>query len=616
MPAAVNLWIWICAYLNCVGWLLSALDELNAAGYAVALLAGVAALWIWWKKTSRTFLPPVRWFKLRRRFRRPFPLAFLILAAMAFLGGALYPPGNYDALAYRLPRVLHWLADNHWHWIHTIFQRVNTRGCGIEWVSAPVIALLKTDRPLFLLNLISFLFLPGLIFSVFTRLGVRRRVAWHWMWLVPTGYGFLLQAGSVGNDLFAAPFALAAVDFALRAGKTKMARDFFASILAAALMTGAKSSGLPLLLPWALAILPSARLAWRWPVRTGAVGVIALAASILPISLLNAHYCGDWTGLAADRPGMVPAPLLKTGVNFGQIVVQNLVPPVFPLANQWNRLMDEKLPPGLLARIDRTMEGPLCRLHVEQMQIEENGGLGFGVSILLLVSVAAASLSRPKPNAGGSRWLACVRWSSFISLLAMMAESNLYPIARVLTPFYALLLAPLLACAGQERLLKLSWWRGAAFGVFLVAAGTLIVSPARPLFPVMTILKNAPRVPGRIREVYSVYHARPDAFAPVRDALPPGLKILGLTTSDDPETSLWWPFGSRRVEHVCPQDTAADLKARGIEYVLVRSEMFGESFPGSLDDWLKKMDAQIIRKFSLNLRAAEGPMDWYLVRLN
>ena len=445
MPATVNLWIWICAYLNCIGWLLSALGELNAMGYALAFLAGVAALWFWRKRAFGSFPPQVRWIKLRRRFKRPFPLAFLILAAMALLGGTLYPPSNYDALAYRLPRVLHWLAENHWHWIHTIFQRVNTRGCGIEWVSAPVIALLKTDRPLFLINIISFLLLPGLIFSVFTRLGVRRRVAWHWMWLVPTGYGFLLQAGSVGNDLFPAPFALAAVDFALRARTTKAARDFFASILAAALMTGAKSSGLPLLLPWALAILPSARLALRWPVRTGAVGVIALAVSILPISLLNAHYCGDWTGMAADRPGMVKAPFFKTGVNLGQIVVQNFVPPVFPLANQWNRLMDEKLPSGVLVRMDQTMEAALCRFHVEQMQVEENAGLGFGVSILLLVSVAAALILRPKAIAGGSRWLACVRWSPFISLLAVMAESNLYPIARVLTPFYALLLAPLLA---------------------------------------------------------------------------------------------------------------------------------------------------------------------------
>ena len=32
------------------------------------------------------------------------------------------------------------------------------------------------------------------------------------MWLVPTGYCYLLQVGSIGNDLFSAVLALAAVD--------------------------------------------------------------------------------------------------------------------------------------------------------------------------------------------------------------------------------------------------------------------------------------------------------------------------------------------------------------------------------------------------------------------
>ena len=126
MPA-IAIWVWFCAFLNCAGWALSALHELNAGGYAVALLVWFAVWIIWRKKTSTRLLPQIRWQKIRRRFRRPFPLAFLVLAAMALLGGVLYPPGNYDALAYRLPRVLHWLATGHWHWIHTVFERVNTR---------------------------------------------------------------------------------------------------------------------------------------------------------------------------------------------------------------------------------------------------------------------------------------------------------------------------------------------------------------------------------------------------------------------------------------------------------------------------------------------------------
>jgi hypothetical protein len=619
---AIILWIWFCAYLNCAGWTLSALHELNAAGYSVALLIGFIALFVWRKKNSAQIFPKVSRAKIFHRFRKPFPLAFLILASMAFLGGAIHAPNNYDALAYRITRVLHWLAENHWHWIHTIFQRVNTRGCGIEWVSAPFIALLKTDRLLFLINIVSFLLLPGLIFSVFTRLGVRRRVAWHWMWIVPTGYGFLLQAGSVGNDLFPAPFALAAVDFALRAKISRSPRDFFTSILAAALMTGAKATGLPLLLPWAVAILPSLKLILRWPVRTMAVCIIAFAASFLPNAILDEHYCGDWTGMAADRPGMVKSPAFKTSVNSGLAVIENLVPPVFPVAGKWNRMMDQLLSPEMQARLSRIMESPQCRFHLEQMQIEEIGGLGFGVSFLLLASVAAASFARRAHSVCGSPWLACVRWSPVISLLALLSQSNLYEIARVLTPYYALLLPPLLACAGHNRLVKFFWWRATAFAVFFIAAGILIISPARPLFPAGIFLEKihaaAAQHPSlaRAETVYSVYAARNDAFAPAKEILPPGVKILGLITYDDPETSLWRPFGSREIKHVSPADTASDLKARGIEFVLVKGDAFGKWFNGSLDDWLKKMDAQVIQKIALRLRAGTPASDWYLVKLD
>src|SRR6266480_5288150 len=164
MLNAVLLWIWSCAYFNCVGWTLSALHQLNAAGYTAALVLWFIALLIWWKKTSDKSWSLRCWQKPRRRFARPLPLMFLILAAMAFVGGAIYAPSNYDALAYRIPRVLHWLAAGQWHWIHTTFPRLNNRSCGIEWVSAPFIALFKTERFLFVINFCSLLRLPGLIF--------------------------------------------------------------------------------------------------------------------------------------------------------------------------------------------------------------------------------------------------------------------------------------------------------------------------------------------------------------------------------------------------------------------------------------------------------------------
>jgi hypothetical protein len=624
MPTAILIWVWICAYLNCVGWTLSALHQLNAVGYMVALLIGFVAFGAWWKQTSGRIIPRISWRKLKRRFRRPFPLAFLILAAMAFLSGALYAPTNYDALAYRIPRVLHWLAAGQWHWIHTIFPRINTRSCGIEWVSAPVIALLGTERWLFLINFISFLLLPGLVFSVFTQLGVRRRVAWPWMWIVPTGYGYLLQAGSIGNDLFGATFALVAVDFALRANRSRLPRDFFTSLLAAALMTSAKTNNLPLLLPWAVAILPALGWMRRRTLMVLAVGAWALLASVLPTLVLNFKYCGDWSGLVLETSGLKKDPVFMAGANTVLLAMENFVPPVFPLAGRWNQFADRAMPAGLGERLRQTIPWPE---QLPEMQIEENAGLGFGVCVLLLASMVAAMFTGrnhpgdPGPGDRGGRWQTCVRLAPIVSLVALLTQSHMGDSSRLVIAYYAFLLPPVLVCAGHEWVVTRRWWRISAFAVFIMAAGLLVVSPPRPLFPALTLAeKLSARQPdsrglARLREVYSVYRGRNDGFAPARALLPPNLKVLGMVTFDDPETSLWRPFGSRRIEQICPGDTAVELKQRGIEYILVKEEVLEQFFKCPLNDWLKRMNAQVIQTMPLNLRASRGALDWYLVKL-
>jgi hypothetical protein len=259
----VRLWIALSVLASAAGWILSALGGLNGTGYAVTGALGLAAAWwlrpVWLADTRR---PSFR--RLRRRFTHPLPLAFAGLAVLVFLGGALYAPANYDGLTYRVPRVLHWLAAGHWHWIHTVNYRMNDRNCGFEWLMTPLLAATHSDRALFLINFLPFLLLPGLTFSVFTRLGVRPRVAWYWMWLLPTGYSFLLQAASLANDAFASVYALAALDFALRAAASRRLADVHFSLLSAALLTGAKSGNLPLLLPWAIAFLPLTRQLLPW----------------------------------------------------------------------------------------------------------------------------------------------------------------------------------------------------------------------------------------------------------------------------------------------------------------------------------------------------------------
>src|SRR5581483_1554309 len=340
-PFGITLWLLISALMSSGGWILSALHQLNVRGYAIYLLFAAGAL-MWWEKSRgfADFRAP-RPGRLARRFKRPLPFGYLLLAILALAGGLLYPPTNYDALAYRIPRVLHWLAAGQWHWVHTDFYRLNDRACGAEWLTAPLIAFTGSARWIFFPNIISFLLLPGLLYSVFTRFGIRRKVAWHWMWILATGYGFVTQAGSVANDLLGVVYVLAAFDFALRLRQSKRWEDFGLFLIASALMTGSKASNFPLLLPLFLIVIASWRLLTAKPAKSLAVLALAALASYLPTAIMNLKYCHDWTGMRLEGPMASPATQLVA--NTGIWLTQNFAPPIFPLAGWWNHSLADAL---------------------------------------------------------------------------------------------------------------------------------------------------------------------------------------------------------------------------------------------------------------------------------
>lgn len=585
---------------------------------------------VWWKSRH----PDGRWgwgiHKLRHRFKRSFPLAFLILAVLAFAGGVIYAPSNYDGLAYRTPRVLHWLAEGRWHWIHTNYQAQNVRAVGYEWVTAPLILFTRSYRLLFLIEMVSFLLLPGLVFSVFTRLGVRPRVAWHWMWLLPTGYGFLLQAGSIGNDLFGAALALAALDLALRARDSKNCAEAWLSILAASLLSGGKMSNAPLLLPWLTAFLPSIPLLKKRLTTTLAVCAVGAICSFLPMAVVNYEHGGDWTGLRAE--GLSTVVELSTlrafaahlAFNPVMLALDNFVPPVFPFAGEWNRAVIKLVPKKFMDLLEQHFWGDQAHMTLGELQIEETAGLGFGLSVLLVLSLLAAR-KHAKSKAGDliSPTKRTISWalliSVFLSLVAYMAKC-FGAEARLMLPYYGFIIPLLLNGESQARIIKATWWKACAMAVFLLAGVPLILTPARPLWPAQRILSwfgpGANPFVTRARAVYSVYAERPDGFAPVRRILPPNLSVLGLISCDDPETSLWCPFGARQIEHVLPTDSLADFRRQGISYVLIGSDGYKFFFSEPLEKWMAQHNAELIETVSLRLRVSKDhPMDWFLVKI-
>jgi hypothetical protein len=629
----MEMWLLASALLIAGGWLLSALHGLNAGGYLGLLLCVGIVLRLWLKKRAGE-LPSRLSFNRRRRFRarfrRPLPLAFLLLAALAILGGLLYAPNNYDGLTYRLPRMLNWAADGHWSWIHSINPRLNDRGSGCEWLTMPLLILTGSDRAFFLPNVLSFLLLPGLTFSLLTRLGLASRVAWHWMWLLPSGYCFVLQAGGSSNDLPAVPYALAAVVFALKARQSRRPADAWLSVLAAGLMTAVKASNLTLLLPWIFALAPCWKLLRKTPMASTGVFLLGAAASFLPNALLNARYCGDWSGavLEPGLSGASPSVALAGGVLL--LFIQNIVPPVFPWAGWCGEHWPSLLPGTFRAALDNTFEHGWQKLS--ELPIEDRATLGFGVAVLLGLSLGWIARqrrqqeppvvwwSKPGHYAGaGSFILACLPW---ISVLGLMAKISIAPPGRILTPVYILLTPLLLWHPLHRRLVGRRWWRPAGLAVMALSALVVILNPARPLWPTQTILRHAgDGAPGhpwlqRAARVYAVYGRRADALAPIRDLIPAGVSRVGLVTNgDEPEGSLWRPFGSRRVVHVLPADTAEDLRRQSLEYVIVSENGLRDRFKMNLPAWLRKLNAEVVYETSLSILASWPASAWYLVRL-
>jgi hypothetical protein len=640
-PFAVTLWLLFCAFCNCAGWLLSAFGELSARGYLV--LFGVTAVCAAAVPYTRSLAVQRlrrglgRGRPLRRRFSRIFPFAFLLVSSLAILGGILHAPTNSDALTQRIPRVLNWLSEGHWHWIANTPSSFNTRASGFEWLMAPMLAVLKTDRLVFLFNVYSFLLLPGLIFSVFTRLGVSKRVAWSWMWLLPTGYCFILQAGSIGNDAIGAVFALAAVDFALRAKASGRCSDLWLSGLAAALLTASKTSNLTLLLPWLLAAWPSLSLLRLRPL--GTVGIVLLAAgsSFLPTALLNFHHVRDWSGASYELPPQVAqvSPLVAISGNALNLVVQNLVPPVFPAAAWWNDHAYKAIPTGLLSRMERSFEPSGARLHVHELQLESEAALGFGVAILLLASWVGVRLARHRTNSlladTAGKWghTILVRLSPWVSLLVYMAKASLSASGRILAPYYCLLIPSLLMGPKQERIVRQSWWQKSGVAVFCLAGALVVLNPGRPLWPAETALAwmhgKLPEntIVARARMLYSSYGVRWDALGPARSLIPPQEKSIGflsLLTSTTLETSLWRPFGQHRVRWVRPDDSLEAIRRQEIRFVVIGADSLetpvrNKPFRDWLNEWAVSRRGAIIGSFLAPNVATKPPCPWYVVEM-
>jgi hypothetical protein len=607
-------WILVSTWASLVGWSLSLGGHFNQTSYASSLVFLAFALALLCGKTkslrSKAFFYPICY--LKRLRENPFkpsswlPLLFIFVVFLTLAGGILYPPSNYDALSYRLPRILHWLDAGHWRWIDTPNNRQNYSAPGFEWLMVPLLVFFKTDRLFFFINWISFLLLPSLVFRTFRLAGIPSNSCWCWMWLLPLGYGYVLQAGGMGNDAFATVYALASVSFVLSADRNEKFSDFGWAILAVALLTGTKGSNLPLALPWFASMLLRYQV-WisRIPKLLPSIAM-ALMISFIPTAVLNHKYTGSWSGDPSNQGKMnLSNPSAGFAGNSLMLAYSAAQPPLLPASSRVNDVFAHLFPSEfkvwLLERF------PRFELKMGEIPTEESAGLGLGVIACFVLCIFKGRRS-PIP-------LLILRiqpWfflgiAGLISLLFFMAKMGSESTARLLLPYYPFIfLLPLgFWRLPSETLRKLDPILAFLSSTALVG---LILSPARPLFPVqklLTSIGDSPRF-ARVSAVYQAYLQRGTCWDPILNILPPNIKTLGFFShGDDLEAPLWRPFGLRKIVSTGEKD----IRASGISHAdawLARRPIaeFLKSNPEWQIHW-KEIGAQ-----SITQKASVGGEEW------
>ncbi len=631
MPFCLEIWLLYAATCSAAGWFLSYFRILNPPAYLALHALFITSIWFFYRTPLQKFFHlgtlhkiKARFFPARRSYenslslRRLLPASFFLVAFLALLAGSIYSPNNFDALTYRLPRVLYWLQDNGWSWLHTINVRLNNRATGFEWLIAPQLSLLHTDRLLFLLNYFSFLLLPGLLFCLLRECRAQARTAWLWMWLFPTGYGYLLQSSSICNDAFATVYALSATTLGLRFSHHRKTRDLLFCLLSCALLTGAKASNLPLLLPVFLLLIfswKSVLHAWRSIL---AITPPLVFASLIPVAYLNWKNCGDWTGTRLETSRFVSTAWIGIVGNFGQTLAQNFSPPVLPNARALDSALQSLLPSFIREPLRLDFEGGFT-FGLGELPTEASG-LGFGVSLCLLVALIMSLNQWPL------FWRTCnlpIRFfliTGPLSLIWFFTKTAIAGISRVVLPYFPIALAFILAASNWPRLHRSRFFRLTVLLNLFLAILTIVIDPSRPLWPAQTVLSHSTSSPlieklrNRALSVYANYGSRSDVFASLRQLLPPNVSEIGFFNGgDDPISSLWKPYGSLIVREVTPKDNLASLQARGLHYIFAGERGLRENLPQTIEQWTTNLHASVVATTILYPAVSRGAEVWVLI---
>jgi hypothetical protein len=346
--------------------------------------------------------------------------------------------------------------------------------------------------------------------------------------------------------------------------------------------------------------------------------------SHLPTAVLNQHFNGDWNGYGPHTNALrIHSPVASMVASTLRLSAQTLQPPLLPRAHAFDGRLVAMLPYQVRSLLQ--LDFPQFELQLGELPQEEVSGLGLGVCLLLMASLLGRFFWRerrlPQDNSGQARTATLVMASSWVAFLLYRSPVGCEPTARLLAPYFSLLLPSFLGQPGNERLIRKPWWQWAALVSVASTAFVVILTPSRPLWPASTALaKLRSRWPesgqlARVQEVYSVYRERNDLLGPLRNCLPLGAMKVGIVASeDDSEYALWRPFGLRTVTELGGTRPWKE-ETSGLIWVVGKTSLLNPRYGSSLEQIRLSCGAQIVATKLITSKVRDGPEQWFVMRL-
>ena len=261
------------------------------------------------------------------------------------------------------------------------------------------------------------------------------------MWLLPSGYCFALQASSIQNDGYSMNYVLAAIVFAVMAWKMGSVELWLMSMLASALLTGAKLSNVPLLLPLGVLLLPAIpRIKWAtW--KTPAMIVVALVCSFAPMAFLCTRITGDWAGDPSDqwdvKTHSLAGGMLANAALLADDVIQ---PPILPGSKRVAPALDAVTRhAGPLLDWMKRSHHHFGGLQLGDMAYEGSAGIGFGIGMYVLLLLVVAPFARARAGTSCdckpplAWWI--VPWLAWVSYAVYLMKLGSPHTARIAAPY-------------------------------------------------------------------------------------------------------------------------------------------------------------------------------------